>query len=103
MRIELLIDRAVPVGLIVNETITNSAKHAFGDDGGAITVRLMTGVGRGEARSIISDNGRGVDPSRPKGAGTRLIDSLAAQIGGQVGQESSEKGTTTTVQFPIIT
>jgi two-component sensor histidine kinase len=101
--IELLIDRAVPVGLIVNETITNSAKHAFGAEGGAITVRLITGVGLGEARLIVSDNGRGIDPSRPQGSGTRLITSLAAQVGGQVEQESSSNGTTTTVQFPIIT
>lgn len=101
--VELLIDRAVPLGLIVNEAIVNSVKHAFGDDGGMITVRLITGVGRGEARLIVSDNGRGIDPSRPTGSGTRLINSLAAQIGGQVGQESLEKGTTTTVQFPIIT
>jgi two-component sensor histidine kinase len=101
--IELLIDRAVPVGLIVNETITNSAKHAFSPEGGAVTVRLVTGVGVGEARLIVSDNGQGVDPSRPQGSGTRLIASLAAQVGGQVEQESSEKGTTTTVQFPIIT
>ncbi len=101
--IELLIDRAVPLGLIVNEAIINSVKHAFGDNGGMITVRLMTGVGRGEARLIVSDNGRGIDPSQPAGSGTRLINSLAVQIGGQLGQESSKKGTTTTIQFPVIT
>jgi two-component sensor histidine kinase len=91
------------VGLIVNETIINSVKHAFGSEGGAISVRLTTGVGVGEARLIISDNGRGIDPSRPQGSGTRLIASLAAQVGGQVEQESSKVGTTTTLQFPIIT
>jgi hypothetical protein len=31
------------------------------------------------------------------------IKSLAAQIGGQVEQESSKNGTTTTLQFPVIT
>ncbi len=38
--IELLIDRALPLGLIVNEAIVNSVKHAFGDDEGMITVGL---------------------------------------------------------------
>src|SRR5215207_5455623 len=39
---------------------------------------------RGEARLSISDNGKGIDSSQPTGSGTRLIKSLAAQIGGQV-------------------
>jgi two-component system, sensor histidine kinase PdtaS len=68
-----------------------------------VTVRLVAGVGRGEARLSISDNGKGIDPSQPTGSGTRLIKSLAAQIGGQVEQESSKQGTTTTLQFPVIT
>lgn len=101
--IDLLIDRAVPLGLILNEAVTNSVKHAFRDGGGLVTVRLMAGVGRGEARLVVSDNGRGIDPSRPKGSGTRLIQSLARQIGGSVEQKSSPEGTTTTVEFPIVT
>jgi two-component system, sensor histidine kinase PdtaS len=34
--LELSIDRALPIGLILNETAMNSIKHAFGPDGGAI-------------------------------------------------------------------
>ena len=41
--LELSIDRALPVGLILNETAMNSIKHAFGPDGGRITVRLVGG------------------------------------------------------------
>jgi two-component sensor histidine kinase len=101
--IDLLIDRAVPLGLVINEAVTNSAKHAFAGATGTVAVRLISGVGRGEARLSISDNGKGIDPSQPTGSGTRLIKSLAAQIGGQVEQESSKQGTTTTLQFPVIT
>jgi two-component sensor histidine kinase len=101
--IDLLIDRAVPLGLVLNEAVTNSAKHAFAGRTGTVTVRLVAGVGRGEARLSISDDGKGIDPSQPTGSGTRLIKSLAAQIGGQVEQESSNQGTTTTLQFPVIT
>jgi two-component system, sensor histidine kinase PdtaS len=101
--IDLLVDRAVPLGLIVNEAIINSAKHAFGEEGGQIVVRLASGIGRGEARLAVSDNGRGIDPTRPEGTGTKLIRSLAAQLGGTVRQESSDQGTETTVQFPIVT
>jgi hypothetical protein len=39
--------------------------------------------------------------TQPAGSRIRLIKSLAAQIGGQVEQESSEQGTTTTLLFPV--
>jgi two-component sensor histidine kinase len=101
--VPLLIDRAVPLGLVLNEAVVNSVKHAFDEDGGRIKVQLTAGIGRGEARLSVSDNGKGVDPSRPQGSGTRLIQSLAAQIGGSTEQESSEGGTSTRITFPVIT
>ena len=48
--LELGIDQALPVGLILNETAMNSIKHAFGTKGGRIRVTLVGGVGYGEAR-----------------------------------------------------
>jgi two-component sensor histidine kinase len=100
--IELAIDRAVPLGLILNEAVTNSVKHAFGDAGGRISVKLTAGVGYGEARLTMADNGRGIQNPRPGGSGLRLIGSLARQLGGEVEQASSDQGTTTTVTFPVI-
>jgi two-component system, sensor histidine kinase PdtaS len=101
--LELSIDRAVPVGLILNEAATNSIKHAFGAEGGSITVKLIGGVGYGEASLILSDNGRGIGEStRGGGSGLKLIASLARQIGGSVDQESSNSGTTTSLRFPLL-
>jgi two-component system, sensor histidine kinase PdtaS len=49
--LELSIERAVPLGLSLNEIATNSIKHAFGPDGGGrSSVKLFAGVGYGEAR-----------------------------------------------------
>jgi two-component system, sensor histidine kinase PdtaS len=53
--LQLSIDRALPVGLILNEAAMNSIKHAFGSNGGRINVRLVGGVGYGEARLTVSD------------------------------------------------
>ncbi len=111
--VELSIDRAVPLGLILNEAATNSAKHAFpahagggggahGGSGGRITIKLKAGIGFGEGRLTVSDNGHGIQKKNPTGSGLKLIESLARQIGGQVEIESSSSGTTTTVTFPII-
>jgi two-component sensor histidine kinase len=102
--LELSIDRAVPLGLILNEAATNSLKHAFGPDaGGRISVKLVAGVGYGEGRLTVSDNGRGITEPNPKGSGLKLIAALARQIGGRVDQESSERGTATSLTFPVMT
>ena len=98
------IDRAVPLGLILNEIATNSIKHAFGPDGGGrISVKLVAGVGYGEARLSVADNGRGVKEPNPKGTGLKLVAALARQIGGTIDQDSSSEGTTTCLTFPVIT
>jgi two-component system, sensor histidine kinase PdtaS len=100
--LELSIDRAVPLGLILNEIATNSIKHAFGQDGGGrITVKLVAGVGYGEARLSVADNGGGIKQHNPTGTGLKLIVALARQIGGTVDQESSNQGTRTWLTFPV--
>jgi two-component sensor histidine kinase len=101
--LELTIDRALPVGLILNETAMNSIKHAFGAEGGRIKVTLVGGIGFGEARLTMADNGRGIQNPNENGSGLKLISSLARQIGGTVDQSSSGSGTTTTLTFPLIT
>ncbi len=100
--VELTIDRAVPLGLMLNEVAINSIKHAFGPDGGRISVRLAVGIGYGEGRLVVSDNGRGISNPNPNGSGLKLIAALARQIGGTLDQQTSEQGTATSVTFPII-
>lgn len=101
-QISLSIDRAVPLGLTVNEAVTNSVKHAFGEAGGRVVVKLQSGVGFGEGRLTVTDNGRGIWTDSPVGSGLQLIDSLSRQIGGQLKRESSPNGASTVVTFPII-
>ncbi len=79
---ELHIHQAVPLGLIVNEVVTNAAKYAFAPgQTGEITVRFHT---RGDRAVLtLSDNGRGATSPKP-GVGTKLIKSLAQQIGARL-------------------
>jgi two-component sensor histidine kinase len=100
--LELPIERAVPLGLILNEAATNSIKYAFGSSGGAILIKLVGGIGYGEAKLTISDNGSGMRAADHEGSGLKLIESLARQVGGSVDLQTSEKGTTLSVKFPLI-
>jgi two-component sensor histidine kinase len=100
---DLPIDRAVSLGLILNEVATNSIKHAFGDEGGRIRVHLIAGVGYGEGRLTVADNGRGMPSDRTGGgSGLMLISALARQVGGSVTRETSSRGTITSLTFPIM-
>lgn len=95
---KLLLDvtHAVPVGLIVNEAVTNCLKHAFTDRAsGQIAIELRT-TGR-RCTLSVSDNGKGLmEPARNGSLGMRLLDSLARQLRGQLTIDGSN-GTTVRV------
>ena len=93
-------DRAIPIGLIVNELVTNAVKYAFpGDAKGTVTVTLKRVPG--ELRLTVADDGQGLDPRRAdSGLGGRLVDGFAQQLGGQVERKSDRQGTTVHLIFP---
>jgi two-component sensor histidine kinase len=99
----LPLDRAVPAGLIVNELVTNSLKYAFDEAGGIIRVAFRTDPDRGEAYLAVEDNGRGMLSPRAGGLGLALVGAFAQQLGGTADREEVEKGTRTTVSFPLPT
>ena len=93
-------DRAIPIGLIVNELVTNALKYAFpGEAKGTVMVTLKRGPG--ELRLTVADNGQGLDPRRAdSGLGGRLVDGFAHQLGGQVEWKSDGSGTIVEVILP---
>jgi two-component sensor histidine kinase/putative methionine-R-sulfoxide reductase with GAF domain len=99
----LSLDRAVPAGLIVNELVTNSLKHAFGENGGAIRVTFSTDPNRAEAYLAVEDNGRGMQKALSGGMGLVLISAFAKQLSGRVDREEVDQGTCTRIRFPLPT
>ena len=100
----LTLDAAVPCGLILNELISNSLKHAFpGDRPGKVRVGLYERP-QGTARLVVADDGAGlpedVDWHTSRTLGFRLIRTLAEQIGADV-QITSRGGTESTLTFSI--
>lgn len=92
-------DQAVPIGLIVNEFVTNSFKHAFSGQQG--TIRAELHVLSDEVQLLLRDNGPGLPDDLPKrdGAGLELIGQLAQQVGGTV-RWSNDGGTTLCLSLP---
>lgn len=90
---------ATPLGLIMNELVTNSLKHAFGDEGGEIRVRLT--CERDTLCLEVSDNGRGLGTGKGNGAGMDIVQALARQIGGEVETQSGPEGVRMRMSCPL--
>jgi two-component system, sensor histidine kinase PdtaS len=101
--LELRADRAVPVGLILNELLTNAIKYATkGVPDPTIKVRLTTQNSGDEARLEVSDNGPGLSERREGSMGLKLIETLASQLSGRLTVDSSSKGTLIMLDFPLV-
>ena len=95
--------RAVPLGLIVNELVTNALKHAFPEGRrGTIRVEFRIPPG-GEGRLCVRDDGVGMGPARPGSSGTDLVRRLVRQVGGRLERPEQECGTAVCVTFPLVT
>ncbi|HEX8240066.1 MAG TPA: histidine kinase dimerization/phosphoacceptor domain -containing protein [Allosphingosinicella sp.] len=83
---------AVPVGLVVNEAVTNALKHGFpGRRSGEVVVALRSSGD--DCRLEIRDNGRGFERAVRDGSlGMRLIHSLARQLGAQLTVDGTNGG-----------
>ncbi len=98
-------DHAVPCGLIINELVSNSLKHAFpGDRKGEITVGLHP-VNGNKFELKVKDNGIGmsknVDLKKVKSLGLRLVSILAEdQLKGRI-RLSRKGGTEICITFKV--
>ncbi|NVP53712.1 histidine kinase dimerization/phosphoacceptor domain -containing protein [Mycoplana rhizolycopersici] len=86
-------DKAVSLGVILTELLTNAAKYAYPDGCGEVRVVLGTS-GEDSHHLSVEDDGVGHDrKERPKGTGlgTRLINAMALTLGATVANERPGK------------
>jgi two-component sensor histidine kinase len=100
--IKLGVDVAIPCGLIVNELISNSLKHAFPNgEEGEINVDLVQYNGD-RFNLVVSDNGVGfpkdIDFKKMESLGLRLVNTLVDQLKGTIELENNE-GTKFKIEF----
>ena len=83
--VQLNVDTAVPLGLIVNELISNAFRHKFPDEGGYINVRLIDQTNHRYLLTVADNRAESlahVKPKQKEPADLRLVQGLAQQIGG---------------------
>jgi len=98
------LDESIPLGLILNEAVSNTLKHAFPESGQAnktLTISLKESTTR-MVHCTISDNGIGihgdVDINNPVNFGLSLLHLLSHQLNARI-TISSETGTHVDVTF----
>jgi two-component sensor histidine kinase len=99
--LEMDVDTAVPLGLIVNELLTNALKYAFPKGAKGNIELSLENLNEDNFQLKISDNGVGKssdEKAKGTGFGTQLVDLLTRQIDGELMQDVS-KGTMILINF----
>jgi two-component sensor histidine kinase len=97
-------DRAVSLGVIVNELITNACKYAYapGEDGEVrISLRKDSETG---FRLVVEDDGRGFAPgavAQGTGLGARVIRAMADSLGAEISYDPGRRGVRAVVTAPL--
>jgi two-component sensor histidine kinase len=104
--IQFAADRAILVGLIITELVSNAGKYAYPNrSGGSIWVQVQPLLEEQAILISVSDEGRGLprdfDPATSKRLGTRLVNGLSQQLGGQLTRPISPVGTMFSLLIPL--
>jgi two-component sensor histidine kinase len=98
----------VPYVVLVNELVTNAVKHAFGSNGGTVSVslsRIEIG-GAPHNRIVVTDDGKGMADTPGSGLGQKvmkaLLNSLSASMTVETARaDDQQPGTSVTIDVPV--
>jgi two-component sensor histidine kinase len=99
-------ERLLALAMLIVEALTNSLKHAFAEDGGTVTIDLRAVPGQpDQLHLLVMDDGIGLpdgfDVQRLPSLGWKIIQSLAAQLSGELSYGATGgSGTRIELRFP---
>jgi two-component sensor histidine kinase len=105
-KISINIDTAIPLGLLINEIITNALKYGIRDDNpGEIHLNIVK-TKHNHFKMEIGDNGngfsKGINFRNSNSLGLLLIHKLSLQLNGKIEKDNDTKGTNYIVFFEEI-
>jgi two-component sensor histidine kinase len=95
-------DRAVAIGVIVNELVINAFKYAYPSGKGPIRVGLRARDAGGNAVISVEDDGVGFADSAPIGStglGQRIVKAMADKLGARISHDALHRGTRIEIAF----
>lgn len=105
-RVKAAAEQCVPIGLVVNELVSNALQHAFANmERGMVVVRIRHRTVE-ELLIEVDDDGIGMasgERAAATGVGLILVDSLAEQMGGRMETVPRERGTCVRVSCRVET
>lgn len=104
-RLHLATDRAVALGVVVNELVTNACKYAYRtSESGAVRVELRV-EDAGTYLLIVEDDGCGMPapgaPHQGTGLGSKIVNVMASTLQAEVAIEPMAPGLRATLRAPI--
>ncbi|BAM89649.1 putative signal transduction histidine kinase with response regulator receiver domain [Bradyrhizobium oligotrophicum S58] len=100
--VEIDPDRAVAIGIVVNELVMNAVKYAYPDGPGPIHVELK--LAGDEIVLSIADDGVGLNATsdpRSTGMGQRIVSAMATKLDATVEPDPTHAGTKIVVRFRL--
>ena len=102
--VQVPLDTAIRVGLVVNELVLNALKHAFTDPSQRGLIQILMSVEEGSAELTVVDDGKGLPEgfswTETDSLGLQLVQNLARQLHGDIWLDTSN-GTAFHLRFPI--
>lgn len=105
-KIDINLDTAIPLGLLLNEVITNSLKYGILNGTKGIIYLDISRQSNNSFKAFVGDNGIGfsdeINSKNTNSLGLKLIDRLVFQLKGNIEKVQDKKGTNYAITFQEI-